>query len=34
VALWLAFNAAVAVCLLTAQPGRATQSPYHGPYQI
>jgi hypothetical protein len=34
VALWLAFNAAVAVCLLTAQPGRATHRPYHGPYQI
>jgi len=31
VALWLALNAAVAGCLLVAQPGRMTQRPYRGP---
>jgi hypothetical protein len=34
VALWLAVNAGVAVCLLVAQPGRVTHRPYHGPYPI
>ena len=31
VALWLALNAAVAGCLLVAQPGRTAQRPYRGP---
>jgi hypothetical protein len=34
VALWLALNAAVAGCLLVAQPGKTTHRPYRGPYLV
>ncbi|CAN7350561.1 hypothetical protein LJR220_003114 [Bradyrhizobium sp. LjRoot220] len=34
VALWLALNAAVTVCLVAAEPGTRKRTPYRAPYRM